>query len=123
MEDKIEVGEYIRDKAGNIALVKKNHNDIFEIELNSGRRINMYIEFVVKHSKNIIDLIEVGDYVNGVKVIDIGAEIRDCKCAKTLYMLSDMEIGWANTLFEEHISSIVTKEQFSEIEYKVEEDK
>ena len=35
----IEVGEYVRDRAGNIARVMKNNNDIFEIKLNSGVRI------------------------------------------------------------------------------------
>ena len=61
--EEIKVGEYIRDRAGNIAKVMKNHNTVFEtvfeIELNTGARINQFEGFIVKHSKNIIDIIEV----------------------------------------------------------------
>ncbi len=57
--EEIKVGEYVRNRAGNIAKVMKNHNTVFEIELNTGARINQFEEFIVKHSKNIIDVIEV----------------------------------------------------------------
>ena len=63
---------------------------------------------IKSHSFNLIDLIEAGDYVNGLPVrfvengrIDIGQEEN--------YL-------W---LKNEHIVSVVTHEQFSSMEYRV----
>ena len=73
-------------------------------------------EEIIKSSPNIIDLIEVGDYVNGVRVdftnIDNKLSYED-KCIG--FYDGDGDI----TLFENDIKSIVTKEQFSQMEYKV----
>lgn len=63
---------------------------------------------IVKHSKNIIDLIQVGDYVNGKYV----KEINQYKDGKSIIAL----IG---IIDEEDIKSIVTKQQFESIEYKI----
>lgn len=62
MKDEIRVGEFVRNKEGKIikatwvgqAIVT---NDKFTMSKLSGE--------IVKHSFNIIDLIQVGDYVNG----------------------------------------------------------
>lgn len=71
-----------------------------------------------KHSPNIIDLIEVGDYVNGYKIIiDEGMLLPDCKHAFTVFErdgTSFMKI-WG----EKDIKSIVTHEQFNSIKYEV----
>ena len=64
---------------------------------------------IVKHSKDIIDLIEVGDYVNGEKVIDTWNGNR-------------IETHRSN-FNDDNIKSIVTKEQFAQAEYKIKEDK
>lgn len=81
---------------------------------------------IVKSSSNIIDLIEVGDYVNGDKVeknkygelytgyVYCGGEIGRTEESYTLF-LKDME--------EEDIESIVTQEQFEKMEYKIGESK
>ena len=70
----------------------------------------IYKSMIVKASNNIIDLIEVGDYVNGLRVYgitDFGLEV---------YMYGD-----AHEILEENeIKSIVTKEQFESMSYKVE---
>lgn len=69
---------------------------------------------IVNHSNNIMDLIEVGDVVRVLdyewdRIFNIDDEeilesfIEDCK-----------ENNWK-------LTSIVTKEQFAQIEYKVEE--
>jgi hypothetical protein len=59
----IEVGEYCRNAEGLIFKVdKEKKNLLINDFLNMGNRD------IVKHSKNIIDLIEVGDFVNGVRV-------------------------------------------------------
>lgn len=56
-------------------------------------------------SHNIIDLIEEGDYVNGSKVSIVESEF----------------IYWetGNAIHHKYIENIVTKEQFSQMEYKV----
>jgi len=63
---------------------------------------------IVKSSPNIIDLIEVGDYVNGDRVDAIGNKY-------VIFYDGDGDIE----TFEEDIKSIVTKEQFEAMEYKV----
>lgn len=63
---------------------------------------------IIKSSPNIIDLIEVGDYVNGNKV--------DAKGNKyVIFYDGDGDIE----VFENDIKSIVTKEQFKEMEYRL----
>jgi hypothetical protein len=73
-------------------------------------------EEIIKYSPNIIDLIEVGDYVNGGKVYY-------CYCADedSTGLFIDTEKGreWLDK--SNQIKSIVTKEQFESMEYKVKE--
>lgn len=63
----------------------------------------------LKPTNNIIDLIEVGDYVNGEKVEEI---ILDNK-------MSRIKTTECSTYFKEDIYSIVTREQFEQMQYKV----
>lgn len=71
-------------------------------------------EIVKKASHNPIDLIEVGDYVNGCKVCEIDYAERG-----KYVMVEDNDPGWKSMYFNNDIKSIVTKEQFSQMEYKV----
>ena len=118
-EDKIEVGEYVRTENGGIGRITriaegyrakyatKFNNRIFYIARNN----------IVKHSKNIIDLIEKGDYVNGHKII------MDLEQSMKHYDTIDCFVTAKGYTFEEEdIKSIVTKEQFASVEYRVEED-
>ena len=66
-----------------------------------------------KTSDNLIDLIEVGDYVNGYLVTRICVDEETNKKYFNLYgSISE----WEN----EDIKSIVTKEQFESVKYEVE---
>lgn len=119
--EEIKVGEYIRTDKGIIDKVIQIVNEgsgvrflgetledtiiITNGDILSERRINK--REIEKHSLNIIDLIEVGDYVNGEKVIDTWNSNR-------------IETHKSN-FDEEEIKSIVTKEQFSNIEYRLED--
>lgn len=67
---------------------------------------------VENFSDKIIDLIEVGDYVNGKYV----KKINQYKDGKSIIALIGIIEG-------QDIKSIVTHEQFESIEYKLEEDK
>ena len=70
---------------------------------------------ITKASHNIIDLIEVGDYVNGEKV----GYIDDCDGAMREYYYDDEDINVDVGHFFEEIKSIVTKEQFESMKYEV----
>lgn len=66
-----------------------------------------------KHSPNIIDLIEVGDYVNGDYVV----EVYTYKNGKVQFI----DVGeLQQELRNKDIKSVVTKEQFNSIKYEVE---
>ena len=69
-----------------------------------------YFSELRKSSKNIIDLIEVGDYVNGLKVEGVNNEIKGFG---TIIFSKD------SSIMEDYIYSIVTKEQFESMEYKI----
>ena len=79
---------------------------------------------ILKHSFNIIDLIEVGDivdYESGNAGIRVKKEVYYVCTEKEDYKWGE---GYIYTLEDEfvkkeHIYSIVTKEQFESIEYKV----
>lgn len=65
---------------------------------------------IVKHSPNIIDLIEAGDYVNGEPVEEIVIATDEFEITTTTEYLTNVE----------DIKSIVTKEQFASMEYRLE---
>ena len=104
MEDEYEVGEYYRTKNGEILKIV----DLDEYSF----LVDKFYYQIVKHSKNIIDLIEAGDYVNGKYV----KKINQYKDGKSIIALIGIIEG-------QDIKSIVTHEQFESIEYKVEGEK
>jgi hypothetical protein len=77
---------------------------------------------IIKCSPNIIDLIEVGDYVNGLKVTGIGGTYhgRKDKAIRCDYCVNK-ETGKWTMIYDDEIKSILTKEQFESMEYKVKE--
>lgn len=76
------------------------------------------IDEILKTSYNIIDILEVGDYVNGHKIVDIIHNNRKLEpstmvCRK----YGNKYIG----VYNEEIKSIVTHEQMEQMAYKVDE--
>ena len=68
-------------------------------------------EIVIGETKEkIIELIEVGDYVNGVEVENIDDE---------WITMSDTKVPILKSIANGLIKSIVTKEQFESMEYKI----
>ena len=108
---KIEVGEYVRTKYGITqfkAYETMNGNKLLCIPVKDGSNgIFANIEDIIKSSPNIIDLIEVGDYVNGEKIqfINRGNLIT--------------EGGYDLLKKYNEITAIVTKQQFSNMEYRL----
>ena len=105
MEDEIKVGEYVRTDKGYIVKIDKEKKNLQMLKF-----LNVEYGNILKHSKNIIDLIEEGDYVNGKYV----EKIEQYKSGKSIVAL----IG---IIENEDIKTIVTKEQFASMEYKVKE--
>lgn len=68
---------------------------------------------ILKASNNIIDLIEEGDYVNGILVKTIWERNNDC----IFFYIVDDEIMFQIT--NKTIENIVTREQFESIAYEV----
>ena len=110
MEDEIKVNEYVRTKNGYIIKVDEN-TTIFNlgykeqyIDMETTRYGFICEEEIVKHSKQLIDLIEEGDYVNGELIIEKW----------------DTRVGSIRSNFhEEDIETILTKEKYMVNCYKV----
>lgn len=71
-------------------------------------------KYIVKHSKNLIDLIEVGDIVNGMEVLDI-YKPRD------LWEPIEIRVDsrYTNFILAEDIKTVLTKESYMANCYKV----
>lgn len=134
MKLKLKENMYVRTKDGYISQYKyyDTTNAYMEkllcIPLSNGTFAN--IEDIVKASHNIIDLIEVGDYLNGFIVNEIERDNTNTIIKignSTFNVLENEEIytpsNDKNNGYEkiEKLKSIVTKEQFEQISYKVEE--
>ena len=110
----IEVGEYIRDKEGNITKIINTLSLFKDVELYLGEDGYQYSDnTIIKHSKNIIDLIEVGDYVNGQLVRDIVDDYT--------LIVPDKD-GYYEEITIDEIKTILTKELFEANCYKVKEE-
>lgn len=126
MEDKIDVGEYVRTNNKGIKRIDRIDNN---------KTVNKYLYFtgiedfegkeygiiktteIVKHSKQLIDLIEVGDYVNGYRVENVINE-EPCPSGKCVDIDSSKDSSEC-TLWKNDIQTILTKEQFEANCYKV----
>lgn len=110
------VGDYVRTPNGVIARIIDVQDEEGQYFIN-GNAVSLSSKNYIadkgitigenfKHSPNIIDILEVGDYVNGYEVTS-----------------KDQFLGFGNHdwyMTNDEIKSIVTKEQFSAMEYKVE---
>ena len=113
---KLEENMYVRTKNGEIHKIKSIDDNFLKYENGFGVPLVLggHIE---KVSHNIIDLIEVGDYVNGNKIIKISTDF--CGRNILIYGYDDGDRQVAITIYEDEIKSIVTKEQFEQMKYKV----
>lgn len=109
----MKVGDYVRTDDG---LIGKIVSEPYEYKDSIGHDIdfgdnNIYNEYeiyqnIIKTSPSIIDILEVGDYVNGVIVTQ--SHIDNIK-----YIAPEIKEN------NYGIKSIVTKEQFEAMEYKI----
>ena len=124
-KEKYKYGDFIRTNDGIIDKIKTinkygtvtKYDDkedkisvVTNYYINSGLKVNE--DDIVKHSKNLIDLLQEGDYANGYKVI---AKSDD----GYIVILTD-DIDQGELLTEEEIETILTKEQYQANCYTVE---
>ena len=114
MKDKIEVNEYVRFNNGEIGKVIDIKENPSRIVYSEYGEIGL-ISDIVKHSKQLIDLIEVGDIVKDEYNKYEVAFVKDDKIYCNDYNLDDSLI----TLREQDIKAILTREQFEANCYKV----
>lgn len=121
--EEIKVGEYLRTKEGHIIRVDKN-----TVIFNLGYReqyIDMettiygfpYEEEIANHSKQLIDVIEIGDFVNGYRVEDVINE-GPCPSGKCVHIDSSKDSSEC-TLWDNDIKTILTHEQYEKNCFKV----
>ena len=117
----MKVGDYVRTDDGLIGKVVSEpyeYKDDIGCDIDFGNN-DIYNEYemyqsIIKSSPNIIDLIEVGDFVNYEQV----------NGGYVLNKNEDSIDTWAilpNSLKNEDIKSVITREQMKSLEYKVKE--
>lgn len=119
----IEVGEYVRTIDGFIRkVIKVNKKGSYEglcygtysVDKKYKNSVGISAKKILKHSKNITDLIEEDDYVNGSKVVG-----KDNNCI--LILTDGGQTCYRNIFENKDIKSIVTKQQYDANCYRLEE--
>ncbi len=118
----IKEGNYIRTRKG-ITKILEDCGDLLIVDKNgtihSDCNFNEYVkrEDIWDAKESIIDLIRIGDYINGNKVIRIEtSSYLEDKNVKIIVCCGDDDYY---SYYNEDIKSIVTKEQFENMEYNV----
>ena len=118
----IEVGEYVRINndfriiALGIGKIIKINQDTIYVKMNFELPFAFKLENIAKHSKNLIDLVEDGDYVNGYKIIAINYKENYI----TIQNINEFGENGIKVLQEDEIKTILTKEQMEANCYTVE---
>lgn len=113
--EEIKVGEYVRTFNGLIGkVVQLTDSGNYTIRIYNGAEY-VVRAVIAKHSKNIIDLVEVGDYVNGNEVLDKYLFNGEIPVLETTGDKTN-----AKCMCENDIVEILTKEQYQANCYTVE---
>lgn len=124
---KIEKGMYARTKdldyyrSRIVKIINVNQQCVFYND--KGIMDNQIIDvpYIKKTSFNIIDLIEVGDYVNGGRVKE---NLGDCICLdyNPYNEYGETECDMCFTITPNEIKGVLTKEQFENCEFRIKEE-
>lgn len=118
--DVIQEGEYIRTWDGIKKIIKVNegrnitYRGKYLVEPQYRNSYSINAKHILKHSFSIIDLVEVGDYVNGQKIVNI---TKDPFVKNQIDLWTDRRIPFGHDyeqerFIEKEIEDIVTKDQF-----------
>lgn len=107
---------YVRTKKGEIFECYESEQMHKPIYYPKKSKTKGYIDYedVYKKSNNIIDILEVGDYVNGSYIYSVVEENKNTGQPRVLFTEEDGVLGNGD------IKSIVTHEQMEAMEYKIE---
>ena len=114
----IEVNEYVRTKEGEIHKVIKIIEDDGDWDYYCcGNNVGYFAMDIANHSKHLIDLIEVGDFVNGYRVISVDYDVTNdtTECIE-LDLNSNYQYNFISI---RQIQTILTKEVYMANCYKV----
>lgn len=116
----IEVGEFVRTGEGIIDKVIIDYHSVCNSPSCNCKHVSCKKDYydeedIVKHSKNLIDLIEVGDYVNGLEVYKGRVANGKEKLLVGNYLINGMALEVVN------IKTILTHEIYERNMYRVEE--
>ena len=112
--------EYIRTIQGTIARIEDTEFDIcfngigevmYKHWVEDFGGSHVIYEKITTHSFNKIDLVEVGDYINGYRIL----EIHEALATDDERIL---DIGYGMAIFNENVETIVTKELIKANEYR-----
>ena len=114
---KLEPNMYVRTDNGIIGKIYEQIGDMFTYKDNNRDYVTYGLSHneILKSSHNIIDLIEVGDYVNGYKVKAVYLK----GYRKYIKLSNAYESGKGIRTYNEDIKTIVTKEVFESMKYEV----
>lgn len=129
-------GMYVRFKNNkNIQYIGKivNINEYREPSLKYATQVSWYEDYIFigdsdiigEPSFDIIDLIKVGDYVDGNKVTKLGFDKLLLHCKTIECHQEDLSWGYEGVTFmytNNDIKDVITKEQFEAMKYVVERD-
>ena len=112
---KLEVGQFARLKSGysdelGIGKIEFVANCGVATIIFKNKKLGVFAEDIIKASYNIIDILEIGDYVNGGQVREIKKGYIRIRGGKSLWEYLDNL---------KDIKSIVTHEQMEQMAYKV----
>lgn len=135
--DEIEVNEYVRSKNGVIDKVESYSIGccVWHCErgmcIDKCNCIGIHLEEIVKHSKQLIDLIEVGDFANGYRILAIEGSIYEN--SKRILIYKNQKEKYERWIYiqeyngrihtQDDIVEILTKERYMANCYKRREEK
>lgn len=134
MSNEIEIGEYGRTNKGVIFIFVWLTNEggekyTHKVLLGDGKCFNNKLyyfdegEEIVKHSRNILNILEAKDYVNGMQIDEFDDEEGNSFLGIPIYDDSLMDcIEEVRPLSTIEIKSILTKEQYEQNCYKLKEE-
>lgn len=116
------VGDYVRYKYENIVYIGKikfisetmGFGETLQFEIDDCME-EILKQDIIKSSPQIIDLIEIGDYVNGTIVTKVVLDSIECNYIELDYSYNKRGIR------NKDIKTIVTHEQMEAMQYRVEE--
>ncbi len=119
--EEIKVGDFIRTNDGQIGKLIRIERDDIDTSLKwyvfNDAKNERYVNkpYITKYSKNIIDLIEIGDYVNGYRIDNIinGVLVNNAVGLDRSGVLTPI------VQYEQDIKTILTHEQFEQNYYKL----